>query len=121
MSDPRNISDQEQAVYDMLLAHNIGHERAEPRAIILQRWQTYHAIKHGKLDDRGLRQVVADLVTHFSKPICTSSVGGYFIGRTPDELDDAVRDLESKATTILERARVLRKTLPLEPQRALFS
>ena len=120
MADQRDMTNQERAVYDLLLAHNIGAERAQPREAILARWNTYHALKHGKLSDRTFRQIVSDLVVHFGRPICTTSAGGYYIARTAGELDDAIRDLESKATTILDRARVLRRTLPLEPQASLF-
>jgi hypothetical protein len=120
MHQLRDMTAQERAIYDMLLAHNIGEERAQPREKILERWNHFHGIQHGKLTDRAFRQIVADLVTHFSRPICTTSAGGYFIARTGDELDMAVRDLESKGTTILERARALRKAQPLEPQKSFF-
>ena len=112
----------QRAVWDFLLDGYVGHMKATPRRTIIARFNGFHAqnapILH--LDDRTFRDTVSLLVSQFNKPICTTSGGGYFVARTPDELDYAVKELESRGKVVFERARALKHSNPLEPQRELF-
>lgn len=115
----------QQAVWDFLLDNYAGPGRATPRRSIIARFNNFAPIVMRKpcfirLDDRSFREIVSDLVTFFAKPICTTSAGGYFVAETPDDLDHAVAELESRAVAILERAKALKATVPLSLQRRLF-
>lgn len=111
------MTDEQHAVWDWLVAHHVGVEHAAPRAEIIEHYNHFHI---PKLSDREFRQICSDLVVHFGRPICTTAGGGYYVARTPDELTRAVRDLESRALAILERARALKQAMPLDPQGKLF-
>jgi len=116
-ADPALLTDLERTIWEWLVAHHAGEAQAAPRAEILKRYNLFH-IK--TLSDREFRATCADLVAKFNLAICTTSSGGYYVARTPQELEHAVRDLESRAVAILDRAKALRQALPLEPQGRLF-
>ncbi|MGE0680008.1 MAG: hypothetical protein AB7P69_03720 [Candidatus Binatia bacterium] len=118
MADVSLMTDLERTVWEWLVAHHPGAAQDCPRADILARYNIYHV---KKLSDREFRATCADLVAKFNLAICTTSGGGYYVARTPQELEHAVRDLESRAVAILERAKALKQARPLEPQGRLFS
>ena len=112
-----DMSAQEREVWEWLVAHHAGAENAAPRGGILARYNIY---KIPKLSDREFRAICAALVTRFSLAVCTTSEGGYYVARTPNELARAVAELEARAVSILDRARALRNARPLEAQGRLW-
>jgi len=116
--DDALMTEKQRQVWGWLVGHHAGAANAAARTSIIERFNTYHVVR---LNDREFRQICSDLVTHWEKPICATSDGGYFVARTPDELSHAIADLEARAVTILERAKALKAAIPLEPQGRLFS
>lgn len=116
--EQRDMTDLENSIWEWMVAHHAGEVNASPRAAILARYNLFHL---KKVADREFRGICASLVTRFGLAICTTSDGGYFVARTPEELAHAVRDLESRAVAILDRARALKAARPLEPQGRLFA
>ena len=106
------------AVWQFLVAHFAGPEKATPRSTIIARNNIWHDGRF-QITDRNFRQVVADLVTCFKKPICTSAASGYYVARTARELDAAVRDLRSRIGATAERLRALEVAVPLQQQGSL--
>jgi len=115
--DDSLMTEKQRQVWGWLVGHHAGKANAGPRASIIALFNTYH-VTH--ISDREFRQIVSDLVVHWEKAICTTSDGGYYVARTPDELVHAIADLESRAVSILARAKALKAAIPLEPQGRLF-
>ena len=80
--------------------------------------------KYTSTTERQVRDIVADLVTNYRYPVCTSSsTGGYWIAANKDEAIEAARDIESRITDLSDRAKALRScdlpaVLPDERARA---
>ena len=71
------------------------------------------------LSDREFRDTVAQLVTVYKKPICTTPAAGYFVAETEAEKKEALNYLDSMLTEIGDR-RALAETDPLERQDGCF-
>ena len=110
----------QRAVWDFISRDYVGFSQAAPRREIIYRFNFLRQPPAPEINDREFRSVVAELVVLFAKPICSTSAGGYFVAQHPEELDHAVAELESRGIANMERARALKKTLPLDVQRKLF-
>jgi len=101
------------SLWKFLLEYFIGPENGASREKVLARYNAWHS---SQIIDRDFREVVSDLVVNFKKPICTSPSGGYYVARTPDELDISIRYLEKTGGAFFERARSLKEAIPLQRQ-----
>src|SRR5579864_8834632 len=61
------------------------------------------------LSDRRVRQAIHELIVERGLPICSSRTGGYFLAASHQELEDAVRFIESYRDEQAQRARCLRE------------
>ena len=103
--------DIEAAVWAYLSHWHTGFERAAPRARILAGLRAAGLLPE-TVHDREFRAICAHLVEAHHLPICTTSRGGYYVGRTREEIDASVRDLRARALAILQRANILETTRP---------
>ena len=101
------------SLWEWLVKYHSGPMRASSRHMILEVWggRTAH-----RMNDREFRSTIADLVTIHKKPICTSAANGYFAATNRTQLDAGIADLKARAGAILERARALEATIPLEEE-----
>ena len=111
------LTEEHRAVWDWLVAKCAGKAHAQPRAALLESYNTYHV---AKLSDRKFRQLVSDLVLQFHLPVCPTSADGYYVARYQAELDHGIAELKARAAAIFDRQRALEHARPLEPQGVLF-
>lgn len=112
-----DMTEQHRQIWDWLVAHHAGEVNSCPRALILQRYNTFHVTT---LSDRKFRQIVSDLVLKCNLPICPNSAEGYYVARYQEELEHGVAELKARASALFERQRALEQARPLEPQSRLF-
>ena len=100
------------AVWQFLHEHYFGHDAASPRTRILEH---FHRVSRFRLDDREFRNIVADLVTTWRKPICSTATTGYYVALDRWEIDAAVADLRKKARSLQDCATALDRAIPVNP------
>lgn len=112
-----DLTEEHRQVWDWLVAKCAGKANAQPRATLLESYNTFHVVK---LSDRHFRQLVSDLVLKFHLPVCPTSADGYYVARYQSELEHGIAELKARGLAILERQHALEQAMPLEPQGKLF-
>jgi hypothetical protein len=117
MIDRREMPPLEASIWNFIRTHFLGVENAAPRGTVRVRYNLSHRADVG---DREFRDVIAQLVTVYKKPICTTPHRGYYVARTEAEKQEALHYLDSVLSEIADRRRALADTDPLERQERLF-
>jgi hypothetical protein len=117
MSNDSLMTPLEAAVWAFLKERFAGMENAQPRTTVLTR---FNILRVSPVSDRDFRETVAQLVTVYKKPICTTPARGYFVAKTEGEKKEALNYLDSILTEVGDRRRALAETDPLERQERLF-